>query len=215
MNNQRKKVNYQEVGIALIAGMVIIFISYYASNVSLFDEQHHQQELLFSKIEKLRAENDELDRVHNNFTRLSLESSKLQEKYDELKSLIPEEKDVTQILDWVAADARGRNLKLEHFSQNTRINKGELIEIPLIVSVHGDIDQMRRFTEDMARYERLLRVDNIKIEGKLPSTQPLITQSTDPSQPIKVVLQSDGVIDATLNISAFIGNKLSEKTTNK
>lgn len=215
MNNQRKSVNFKDVIIALVVGMVIIILSYYGSNWLLLDEQEQQQSQVNKQITKLRMENDSLENVRNNFTKLSLESSKAQDQYKELKALIPEEKDISTILDWVAQDARGRNLKLEHFSQNSRINKGGLVEVPLVVSVHGDIDQIRRFSEDMARYERLLRVDSIKIEGQLPSKAPVLTQSTDPNKPVEVVLQSDGIMDATLNISTFVGNKLPEQNKSK
>lgn len=215
MNNQTKSVNFKDVIIALVVGMVIIILSYYGSNWLLLDEQEQQQSQVNKQITKLRMENDSLENVRNNFTKLSLESSKAQDQYKELKALIPEEKDISTILDWVAQDARGRNLKLEHFSQNSRINKGGLVEVPLVVSVHGDIDQIRRFSEDMARYERLLRVDSIKIEGQLPSKAPVLTQSTDPNKPVEVVLQSDGIMDATLNISTFVGNKLPEQNKSK
>ena len=214
-NNETKTVNWKEITIALVVGIIIITLSYYGSNWLLFDEHHQQQALLNSQLTKLHSENDSLENVRNNFTKLSLESSKAQDQYKQLKSLIPEEKDVTKILDWVAEDAHGRNLKLEHFSQNARVNKESLTEVPLVVTVHGDVDQIRRFTEDMARYERLLRVDTVKLEGQLPSKAPQLIQSTDPNKPIEIKLQSDGIMSGTLNITAFVGSKLAQDSSSK
>lgn len=199
------EVNYKDIGITLTVGLVIIIFSYFATSWLLFDDRAEADTQLSAKVEKIRIENRSLEAVKQNFTKLTLESSKAQAHYKELQSLIPEESELTKILNWLADDARGRNIRLEHFSQDKGVKKaGDLTEIPISIGVYGDIDQIGRFTDDIARYQRLLKVENIKTQ----ETVTLATQQPDGAAQTKTSKTLDyNFTKAVINVSAYVGKK--------
>lgn len=200
-NQKISEVNYKDIGITLTIGFLIIVFSYFATNWLMFDDRAEADDKLTSKLEKIRIENRSLEGVRENFTKLTLESSKAQEQYKELQSLIPEESELTKILNWLADDAKGRNIRLEHFSQDKGIKKaGDLTEIPISIGVYGDIDQIGRFTDDIARYQRLLKVENVKIQETItPATQ-------QPDGKTSKTLDYN-FTKAVINVNAYVGKK--------
>ena len=199
------EVNYQEIGIALTVGIVIIICSYFGSNWLIFDDRAEAEAKLTAKVEKLQIENKSLEVVKENFTKLTLESSKAQEEYKTLQSLIPEESELTKILNWLADDAKGRNIRLEHFAQDKGVKKaGDLTEISITIGVYGDIDQIGRFTDDIARYQRLLKVENIKIQETVtPATQ----QPDGTTQTKNTKTLDYNFTKAIISVNAYVGKK--------
>ncbi len=201
---QPSQVNYKDISVTLTIGLVIIICSYFVTNWLIFDDRAEANAKLTAKVEKLATENRALEVVRENFTKLTLQSSKAQDQYKQLQSLIPEESELTKILNWLAEDAKARNIRLEHFSQDKGVKQaGDLTEIPITIGVYGDIDQIGRFTDDIARYERLLKVQNVKIQETVTPA----SQQPDGTAQNKTKTLDYNFTKGIISVNAYVGKK--------
>ena len=79
-----------------------------------------------------------------------------QEEYAELKALLPEERELTMVLQGVQDRARNNNLSLRKFSPKDDVQQdyysGKRIEVGVTSSFAG----LRSFFEQMAHYQRIV-----------------------------------------------------------
>jgi|SRR5438132_2099633 len=87
-----------------------------------------------------------------------------QEEYDELKALLPEQRELTSVLQGVQDRARNNNLSLRKFSPKDDIQQdfysGKKIEVGVTSSFAG----LRAFFEQMAHYQRIVSISNFEIK---------------------------------------------------
>lgn len=149
--------------VSLIVGAVTV-ASYFISNRYYFDAVEQEQIKQSAQIEQLRASNNELEQIKANSAQLEQSLFEAERKHKRLNSLIPYEAELPVILNWVASQAKLRGLRLEHFAQGTRTNQqGNINEVTVTVEVLGNADGISRFAGDFARFERLLRVNSVRI----------------------------------------------------
>ena len=147
---------------AVIAAIALVLGTYYVSNTYYFSQQNDELLRLAAKVNELKQANDENAQIKKNSEQTEIALVDAEKKYSSLKFLVPSEAELPQILNWLADKARGRNLKLEHFSQGTQTKQtGVIGEIPVQVEVLGYYDGVERFIEDFSRFERLLQVRSV------------------------------------------------------
>lgn len=147
---------------AIIAAITLVLGTYYLTNTYYFSYQNEELLRLTIKANELKQANDENAQIKKNSEQTERALMDAEKKYSALKPLVPSEAELPQILDWLANKARGRNLKLEHFSQGTQTKQaGTISEIPVQVEVLGYYDGVERFIEDFSRFERLLQVHSV------------------------------------------------------
>lgn len=87
-----------------------------------------------------------------------------QEEYDELKALLPEERELTMVLQNVQDRARSTNLSLRRFSPKDDVLQdfcsGKRIDVAVTSSFAG----LRAFFEQMAHYQRIVSITNFEIK---------------------------------------------------
>lgn len=168
-------------GLTLLIGTLELSEAFYLSSERtrlLLDRQ---------EIERMRAENDEDEQLQQNSEELEKALEEAAQSYRALKPLLPEEAELPRVFDWIATRAVERGLKLEHFSQGSRlVDRGIIREIPMQVEVLGYYDAVERFLEDFSRFERVLMVNGVKMTQE-QQQQPLLT------------------VRASINVSAFVG----------
>jgi Tfp pilus assembly protein PilO len=87
-----------------------------------------------------------------------------QEEYEELKALLPEQREITMVLQGVQDRARGNGLVLKKFSPKEDVQEGNYSGKKIEVSVTSSFASLRSFFEQLAHYQRIVSISNFQIK---------------------------------------------------
>lgn len=162
--NQNPKESRQTLIIAIVVAVSLIYVTNWFSNYFYFDRVNAQISFKQEEFSGLEQEHCNLEKIKSNLQVLEKNSASLEEDYKNLVPLIPEEKELPDILAYLYQAGTSRNLRLSHFSQSQKIaRQGALNQLPITVSVLGSDDDILRYLNDFVRFKRILNIDNIKI----------------------------------------------------
>jgi Tfp pilus assembly protein PilO len=87
-----------------------------------------------------------------------------QQEYEELKALLPEQRELTTVLQGVQERARSSNLSVRRFTPKDDVQQdfysGKKIEVGVTSSFAG----LRAFFDQMAKYQRIVSITNFEIK---------------------------------------------------
>lgn len=86
-----------------------------------------------------------------------------QQEYDELKALLPEQRELTSVLQGVQDRARMSRLSLRRFSPKEDMQQDFYSGKPVQVEVTSTFQNLRSFFDQMARYQRIVSITDFKI----------------------------------------------------
>ncbi len=86
-----------------------------------------------------------------------------QEEYEELKALLPEQREITMVLQGVQDRARGNGLVLKKFSPKDDVQEGNYSGKKIEVSVTSSFASLRAFFEQLAHYQRIVSITNFQL----------------------------------------------------
>jgi Tfp pilus assembly protein PilO len=86
-----------------------------------------------------------------------------QEEYEELKALLPEQREITMVLQGVQDRARGNGLVLKKFMPKEDVQEGNYSGKKIEVSVTSSFASLRSFFEQLAHYQRIVSISNFQI----------------------------------------------------
>ena len=87
-----------------------------------------------------------------------------QEEYEELKALLPEQREITMVLQGVQDRARANGLVLKKFSPKEDVQEGNYSGKKIEVSVTSSFASLRSFFEQLAHYQRIVSISNFQIK---------------------------------------------------
>jgi len=106
-----------------------------------------------------------------------------EEEYEELKALLPEQRELTMVLQGVQDRARSNGLVLRKFSPKDDIQEGNYSGKRIEVSVTSSFASLRNFFDHLARYQRIVSVTNFQLN--------------------QAEKTSRGTVDATFDLTAY------------
>jgi type IV pilus assembly protein PilO len=86
-----------------------------------------------------------------------------EEEYEELKALLPEQRELTMVLQGVQDRARGNGLVLKKFVPKDDVQEGNYSGKKIEVSVTSSFASLRAFFEQLAHYQRIVSITNFQI----------------------------------------------------
>jgi type IV pilus assembly protein PilO len=86
-----------------------------------------------------------------------------QEEYDELKALLPEQRELTSVLQGVQDRARNSRLSLRRFAPRDDVQQDFYSGKPVEVEVTSTFANLREFFDQMARYQRIVSITDFGI----------------------------------------------------
>lgn len=92
----------------------------------------------------------------------SLYASKMQE-YDELKVLLPEQREITNVLQGLQNTAKDSRLSVMRFSPRDDAQQDSIMAKPVEVEVDSNYNNLRAFFDKMAKLPRIVSVTDFKI----------------------------------------------------
>jgi len=86
-----------------------------------------------------------------------------EEEYEELKALLPEQREITMVLQGVQDRARNNGLVLKKFLPKDDVQEGNYNGKKIEVSVTSSFASLRNFFEQLAHYQRIVSVTNFQL----------------------------------------------------
>jgi Tfp pilus assembly protein PilO len=87
-----------------------------------------------------------------------------QEEYDELKALLPEQREITMVLQGLQDRARGNGLVLKRFSPKEDVQQDNYSGKRIDVGVTSSFASLRSFFEQLAQYQRIVSITNFELK---------------------------------------------------
>lgn len=86
-----------------------------------------------------------------------------QQEYDELKALLPEQRELTSVLAGLQDRARGSRLSLRRFTPKEDMQQDFYSGKPVEVEITSTFSNLRQFFDEMAKYQRIVSITDLKI----------------------------------------------------
>lgn len=101
-----------------------------------------------------------------------------EEEYEELKVLLPEQREITNVLEGLQSTARGSKLIVNRFTPRDDSQQGTLMAKQVEVEVDSNFANLRQFFDRMAKLERIVSITdfNLKQLDKQSSNRTLNAQ---------------------------------------
>lgn len=87
-----------------------------------------------------------------------------QEEYEELKALLPEQREITNVLQNLQDRARSTNLTLRRFSPKDDFQKEFYSGKPVEVEVTSTFANLRQFYEELAKMQRIVSITDFNLK---------------------------------------------------
>jgi type IV pilus assembly protein PilO len=154
---------------------------------------------LEEKVAKLQQSNARAQIASQRLTEFKLAYARAQADYDDLKALLPEQRELTTVLAGLQERARGR-LSVRRFSPKEDVQQDFYSGKPIEVEVTGGYNNLGAFFAQMASYQRIVSITDFKLAqvkeqeqqpGKTVDAQFLLTayyvspDKLDPTAPVK------------------------------
>jgi type IV pilus assembly protein PilO len=153
-----------QVQLGVIAGVAVLLFGAFWYFVTGGKRQEIAN--LSEQVESLKRQNAELQIVQQRVNELRETFKGLESQYDELKVLLPEQREITNVLDSLQARARGNSLSLMRFKpkEDKEDSKGDFYSgKPVEVLVSSNFNNLRSFFEEMAKYQRIVSITDFKL----------------------------------------------------
>src|ERR1041385_1209978 len=95
-----------------------------------------------------------------------------QEELEELKALLPEQRELTNVLQGIEDHARATGLSVRHFNPKDDVSQDFYSGKKIDVAVQSSFSSLRAFFDQMAHYQRIVSITNFEIkqlESQAPS----------------------------------------------
>lgn len=86
-----------------------------------------------------------------------------QQEYDELKVLLPEQREITNVLEGLQDTARSSRMTVMRFSPRDDSSQSGVMAKPVEVEVDSNFSNIRSFFESMAKLPRIVSITDFKI----------------------------------------------------
>lgn len=115
------------------------------------------------EIATLRPRNAQAQIVQQNLNNFKATYKAREEEYAELKALLPEQRELTMVLQGIQDRARSNGLVLSRFSPKEDLQQDNYSGKKIEVSVVSGFAGLRAFFEQLAHYQRIVSITNFEL----------------------------------------------------
>jgi Tfp pilus assembly protein PilO len=116
------------------------------------------------EIASLRPRNAQAAIVQQNLNNFKAAYKAREEEYAELKALLPEQKELTMVLQGIQDRAKGNGLVLMRFNPKEDLQQDNYSGKKIEVSVISGFGGLRAFFEQLAHYQRIVSITNFELK---------------------------------------------------
>jgi Tfp pilus assembly protein PilO len=127
---------------------------------------------LQDQIATLQRANQEAQIASQRLSEFRASYKNKQEELEELKALLPEQRELTKVLEGIQDRARASGLSLRHFTPKDDVQQDFYSGKKIDVSVQSSFSGLRTFFDQLAHYQRIVSITNFEIkqiENQAPS----------------------------------------------
>jgi type IV pilus assembly protein PilO len=117
-----------------------------------------------AEIEVLRPKNAQAQMASQRLNELRASYDARQEEYDELKALLPEQRELTMVLQGLQDRARNNGLVFQKFLPKEDVSQDNYSGKKIEVKVTSSFASLRAFFEQLAHYQRIVSITNFDLK---------------------------------------------------
>lgn len=119
---------------------------------------------LEEQVTSLKQQNEVARIASQRINEFRADFSRKQEEYEELKALLPEQREITNVLQNLQDRARATNLTLRRFSPKDDFQKEFYSGKPVEVEVTSTFASLREFYEELAKMQRIVSITDFNLK---------------------------------------------------
>src|SRR5947208_6802771 len=119
---------------------------------------------LLEQVSQLQKANAEAQIASQRLNEFRTTYKNKQEEMEELRALLPEERELTKVLEGIEDHARATGLSLRKFSPKDDVQQDFYSGKRIDVSVQSSFAGLRAFFDQMARYQRIVSITNFELK---------------------------------------------------
>ena len=137
-----------------------------------------EKQALQDKYEKLSSDLNKARQTLSSMARVEKEFDAIQRRYEAARILLPEEKEVANLLRMVSLVGQQSGVEFELFKPRAQVSQGYYTENPVDVKVTGGYHEVGQFLAEVANLSRIVKVSNLNLaEIKEPERTETVTAS--------------------------------------
>src|SRR4029453_17976319 len=158
---------YAQIGafVLVSAGAVFGFWNFYVA------ELNADIDLRAGRLTKMRADIPRGNPTARQLPQFQSQVAELQSRLETLRQVLPDEKDVADILRRIEGLAVKSNLKIQRFQPAKVVQQKLYAEIPYRLEAEGTYHNLGAFFDQISKFPRIINVGEISIKSKAPPEQ--------------------------------------------
>lgn len=150
---------YWQLLVLVASGAVFWFLVYYF----ITSETRAEVASLEQQVEQLKAKNQQAQIATQRINEFRALYASKQAEYEELKVLLPEEREITNVLQGLQDTARESRLIVMRFSPREDLQQEGLMAKPVEVEVDSNFNNLRIFFDRMAKLPRIVSITDFSL----------------------------------------------------
>lgn len=148
----------QLIVLVSIAALLYLTVWYFVTS-----ETRAATEVINGDIAKLKAKNEAAKVATQRINEFrSLYASK-EAEYEELKVLLPEQREITNVLQGLQTTASDSRLIVSRFTPKEDVQQDSMMAKPVEIEVDSNFNNLRAFFEKMAKLQRIVSISDFKL----------------------------------------------------
>lgn len=119
---------------------------------------------LTGKIEVLKKQNVEAQIASQRLSEFRTQYKNKQQEMDELRALLPEQRELTNVLQGIQDRAKATSLQVRKFTPKDDVQQDFYSGKKIEVAVQSSYSGLRQFFDQMAKYQRIVSISNFEIK---------------------------------------------------
>ena len=153
---------YGQVGLFVVLGLGLVGGFYWFYAVPARTEMASREQ----KLATLRISVAKGTATANQLNQFRQQVAELEGRLESLKAVLPEQKDVADLLRRIETLARQSNLAIQGFKPSPSVTKQLHAEWPIALQLDGTYHNLAMFFDRVSKFSRIINVSNIKIRAK-------------------------------------------------
>jgi type IV pilus assembly protein PilO len=150
---------YGQLLVFLVVGVVFFGIFYFV----IYSPTQDEISAIVVQSEKLQEEIRKAEKNESKLKKLEEEKASNEAVMEQLKGILPEKQEVSQILRKIQAIASNARLKTSTFIFNNENKRDIYLEWPIAISLEGNYHNLGLFFDQVARLKKIFTIDGLRI----------------------------------------------------
>ncbi|MGI8468120.1 MAG: type 4a pilus biogenesis protein PilO [Pyrinomonadaceae bacterium] len=148
--------------LAILAGIAAVLV--YGVRYFVTNDVRAETEILNDQTAQLRTKNDDAKRKTERLSETRALYAAKQQEYDELKVLLPEQREITNVLQGLQDTARDSRLIISRFFPKEDTQQNSIMEKPVEIEVDSNFNNLRDFFDRMAKLPRIVSIKDFTLK---------------------------------------------------